>query len=228
MPDERDHADPVFVFDLDGTVLRVNSFPHWVLFLACGRVGGLGWPARIRLSLATGWALLRRKAGLLDHEALKHRLQRAWQAATRRGATAPAFQAELDGLVRPVFRPLLARVRSGGIDAVLATAAAADYAEPFGQRLGFRHVLSTPTGRPTPGPSNVGAYKRDSVAAFMAAQGWAGRPIILFTDHDEDLPLMRVARTTYWFGSARRAQLSRDGHPGIDLRENDDLSGLAG
>ena len=34
-------VDPVLVFDLDGTLLTVNSFPIWVLFLGSGGVRGL-------------------------------------------------------------------------------------------------------------------------------------------------------------------------------------------
>ena len=30
-------ADPVFIFDLDGTLISVNSFPHWVIYMLRGK-----------------------------------------------------------------------------------------------------------------------------------------------------------------------------------------------
>ena len=32
-------------------------------------------------------------------------------------------------------------------------------------------------------------------------RGWQDEPRILFTDHEDDLPLIRVCQTVYWFGS---------------------------
>src|SRR6185312_5320191 len=62
-------ADPVLVFDLDGTVLRMNSFPIWVLFLASRslRLGG----QIIRLVIA-------RKRGRIAHDELLRRMQALW------------------------------------------------------------------------------------------------------------------------------------------------------
>jgi hypothetical protein len=39
------------------------------------------------------------------------------------------------------------------------------------------------------------------VLAHLAALGWQTRPIIFFTDHVEDLPLILRSKTVYWFGT---------------------------
>ena len=193
----------VMVFDLDGTVLRVNSFPLWAVHLLKARFPHLGPARRLGITLRAGWALAARKAGFIGHETLKWRLQRLWRQATAEDGRAAEteFVRRLRSHVRPELEAVLEDVAAGRVDAVLATAAAADYAQALGQALGFRHVLATPTNRPAVTPSNVGEHKRDAVLAFLKAQGWQGRPLILFTDHEDDLPLIRISDTVHWFGS---------------------------
>lgn len=199
---------PVLVFDLDGTVLRVNSFPHWVLFLIFGPIRGIGTARRMRLALRAAWLLLLRKLGRIDHTALLRELQRAWREipTSVTGALVAPLQTMLLRRIRSNLRPLLQMVASERLDAVLATAAAGEYAEGLGRRLGFRHVLATlPAGELT-APINSGTHKRDRVLAFLESAGWRDRPLILLTDHIDDLPLMQRSTLVCWFGPAERAQ----------------------
>jgi len=215
MPDQ----SAVLLFDLDGTVISANSFPRWALFLMRGRFAHMDAFRRLRLTISVAAALGQRKLGLIKHEELKWRLQRLWQAATAGdgGATLTAMVSELDTLVRPALRPVLRLVDAGEVDAILATAAAADYATAFGAKLGFRHVLATPTSRPTPGPSNVGVHKCTAVVAQLDALGWSERPRVLFTDHEDDLPLIRVCQSVVWFGSEQGREAAMAAAPGVQI-----------
>ena len=212
MPD-RDFSKVAIVFDLDGTILSVNSFRLWVAHMIGGRFPGLPAWRRAVLSLATLRALAARKAGLTSHETLKWTLQRHWQKARRNdaGTGERAFVQHLCGFVRPELVGLLAAVADGRLEVVMATAAAADYAQPFGRLLGFSHILATPRLREEGTPSLIGARKRDAVLAYLADLGWQSRPIVFFTDHVDDLPLILRAKTVYWFGSEqeRRVLASR-------------------
>ena len=201
MPDQ-DRAKAAIVFDLDGTILSINSFRLWVSQMIGGSLPGMPLPRRALLSLATLRALAARKAGMTSHETLKWTLQRHWQWATRGdgGAAEREFVQRLCGYVRPELISLLSAVADGRLEAVMATAAAADYAESFGRLLGFSHILATPRLREEGSPSTVGVRKRDAVLAHLAALGWHYRPIIFFTDHAEDLPLILRSHTVYWFG----------------------------
>ena len=155
---------PVLVFDLDETILAVNSFPLWVRFLAAAPMPGLGWRRRTVLSLRVQSLAVRRVLGLIDHDALLWHVQRAWRGATGTdGETlARGFQASLLQQVRPSLKPLLAAVAAGQVDAVLATAATSDYAAGLARRLGFRYALATSSG-----------WGRHNPAQFRRAQ--AGR-----------------------------------------------------
>jgi phosphoserine phosphatase len=194
---------PVLIFDLDETILAVNSFPLWVRFLVAGPVPGLGWRRRAALSLRVQSLALRRKLGLIDHDALLRHLQLAWRGATGPdGETmASGFQVSLLQQVRPNLKPLLTIVAAGQVDAVLATAAASDYAAGLAQRLGFRNALTTSPDNGTITPRNSGPRKRDRAHALLQQLGWHTRPLVLFTDHIDDLPLMRDSDAVCWFGS---------------------------
>lgn len=213
MPDQTLPAGPaVFIFDLDGTILSINSFPLWARFMLVAPFAHLGLAGRLHLRCGTALALLRRKLRLSDHERLKWQLQRLWQGATfgDNGATQIALQHRLLRHVRPDIQDHLDDVATAMVDAVLATAAASDYAEGLGSALGFRHVLSTPSCRAAPGPSNVGTNKRDAVMRFLIDKGWQTRRRILFTDHCDDLPLITICDQTYWYGSKQgRAEAHR-------------------
>jgi phosphoserine phosphatase len=211
----------VVVFDLDGTVLAVNSFPLWVMRMLRGRFPRLPVWRRIVVALQTARALAARKAGMISHETLKWRLQRLWQDAVRgdSGAAERDLVHHLGDFVRPEMAEMLAAVADGRLEAVLATAAAADYAEGLGRSLGFRHILATPRQREEGSPSTVGVRKRDAVLHFLEKHGWGDRPIVFFTDHIEDLPLILRSHTVYWFGKEeeRRVMAARLLPQGITL-----------
>jgi phosphoserine phosphatase len=112
------------------------------------------------------------------------------------------YEAWLLRLVRPNLGSLLSLMVQRQFDSVLATAAAADYAEPLGRRLGFQHVLATRADRLAGEPANARAAKQQSVGDFLRHAGWCDRSLILFTDHLDDLPLILDCDIVCWFGSA--------------------------
>jgi phosphoserine phosphatase len=194
-------SKPVLLFDLDDTTLCCNSFPLWVTFLLTGRISGIGLLSRLRLSAYAMRLLLSRKLHRINHDEFQRCLQVAWVRAGGRHTMTDRFVTTLLGRIRPNIGPLLDLLAEHRLDAVLATAAAADYAVPLAHRLGFRHVLATQPGRLHGESANAGPAKRASVASFLASAGWCHRPLILFTDHQDDLPLIRDCAVVCWFGS---------------------------
>lgn len=194
-------ADPVLIFDLDGTILRRNSFPYWVQALLTGNCQGRA-QARLALSWRVQKLLLRRKLGRLDHDAFLRALQHLWRQVGDPGqGMAAQLQSRLLNLVRSNLQPVLRSVGNLSVDSVLATAAAAEYAEPLGRALGFPYVLATPPTHDGAGPCNRGEHKCRRVLSFLEGHGWSGRPRIFFNDHMDDLPLMLESQTVCWFGS---------------------------
>ncbi len=193
---------PVLILDLDGTVLTENSFPRWTLHLVRARFPHLRALRRWRISATAVAMVAARKLRLIGHQTLKWHLQRLWQTATAGdgGGAERHLVQELVRIARPELTPVLAAVAARRVDAILATAAPEDYADGLGRRLGFAHVLATQRNRTKPKPDNSGPYKRDAVMSLISGCGWLDRPRVLFTDHADDIPLMRVCQSVYWFG----------------------------
>ncbi|MDB5396461.1 MAG: hypothetical protein JWM91_3967 [Rhodospirillales bacterium] len=216
------HADSqaVYILDLDGTILSINSFPHWVLYLARAPFPRIGIAHRLWISGLALTMLLQRKLRLTEHERFKWRLQKLWQVATAGdgGAGAQAFADRMVGYVRPELSPVLAAVAEGRIDALIATAAPADYADRLGLSVGFAHVLATSSARAANEPSNVGERKCQAVLRFLASRGWQHRRRILFTDHEDDLPLIGVCDDVHWFGSNEGRRLIAHALPNVVIR----------
>lgn len=212
-------TDPVLIFDLDGTILRINSFPIWALMLLLGRAPHLPWPERLALSVRVQRLLMRRRLHGVPHGVLMRELQAVWRDAVASDAEqrmAARLSARLLRLVRPVLRPVLDQLGDEQVDAVLATAAAAEYAEPLGAELGFRTVLATPALREDAKPChNIGIRKRDAVLGWLQARGWECRPRIFFNDALSDLPLMRECDAVCWFGSDRALRRARGAAPAV-------------
>jgi phosphoserine phosphatase len=216
-------AAPVLICDLDGTILDGNSFPLWILYLMFGRLPELRPSLRVKLSLRLQLLLVHRRLGRIDHAQLMREVQHAWHTATESvpdGSTA-RVPAMLRRRVRPAFEPLLRLIAAGEIDAVLATAAAGEYAVPLGRQMGFRHVLATPCRLASAGALNHREQKLRRVLGFLTQQQWRERSRVLLTDHVDDLPLIQHCHAVGWFGSAEmlaRARSDANGVRFIDCR----------
>lgn len=194
--------DAILVVDLDGTILRGNSYQTWVKYLLFGAFGHLSPSARFALRLKTARLLAARKLLRWPHVRVKAELRQLWSATTASDADARDLAALLDQLdtdIRPWFRPVLAEMARRGCDTILATAAAGEYATPFARRLGFSEILAT-TSDPRLSQENLGTAKAQGVTDLIRDRGWSGRPLLVFTDHHDDLPLIGLAAGLVWFG----------------------------
>lgn len=215
----RTDEPPVLIVDLDGTVLSINSYPRWARRLARGSFPHLPRSRRMALAARATVVLAARQLRLIRHDQAKGRLQTLWRADTQNdgGDSEACLCRELLTFVRPEFQPILAAVRGGSVDAVLATVAASDYAHGLGRALGFTHIIASQL-LPRPGTAGPGGERKlRSVMEFLAARGWQHRPRILFTDHPDDLPLMSICPTIFWFGTDAHRRACRWLVPGAAI-----------
>ncbi len=219
----------MLIFDLDGTLLSVNSYPAFVRYLIVGHFPENKTFDRIKIGLQTIKLMLQRKLMKKDHVVIKAQLQELWSRAAAKDPDSLAQDwliGDLYNTVRPNLFPIMARVVKQELDAVLATAAAGEYAIALGQKLGFKHILTTPPfGAPEAGRENHGIVKRDRTLALLKDIGWDNRPRIFFTDHEEDMPLIEVCDKIFWFGNAASIKTIQTAHPGKKILNGLDLDG---
>jgi phosphoserine phosphatase len=209
----------VLIVDLDGTVLAENSFPRWAICLTRAHFPHLHILRRWQISCAALAMIVARKSRLITHETLKRRLQSLWQTATvgDGGAAERGFAQELAGIVRPELTPVLEAVAARRVDAVLATAAPGDYAYCLGRLLGFSDIVATRPVGATAEPDNRGDRKREAVLNLISGRGWQDRPRVLFTDHLDDVPLMRICESVYWYGPDMNRSVIEETVPGVRI-----------
>lgn len=183
------------IFDLDGTVLRGNSWRAY-----------FWWMVRRRPGRAAGLlcALARRAVGLLDARGLREEALaplRGLDASAVRAVGAELVAQRLSAQIRPRARQELARCVAEGHEPVLATGAFDFIAEVLAAELGIRRVVCTRLaygenglceGR-IQGAETRGRAKAEAVRAMFEGRSvdWAGS--CAFSDDMEDAPLFALA-----------------------------------
>lgn len=173
------------IVDLDGTLVRVNTFPRWIVHLVSSAV----LSGRLRRAAQLITLVVRRKVGLLSHRDLKHRLVELSSTPDERSRFAQRIAATAS------CPEVIDMVSASTNTRILATAAAPDYVQDLVDSLGikFDHVLTSGVfdGEFV---DNVGAVKARRVREVVEAAGDSS-VLHVFTDHDDDLPLVRLAST---------------------------------
>ncbi len=191
------HQRGAAVFDLDGTILAGDSFQAF-LGLARRRPGAARRAVEAGLLLLAGrWGGGR--AGL-KQATLAAVLRGATRAeATALGEAASAFC--LERLAKPAALARIAAHRAEGRLLVLATASLDLCAAPLAATLGFDAVLASEVGFDAAGrcdgslsAGNLrGSAKAKAVAALLASHGIPPGDMVAYSDHQADLPLLRLA-----------------------------------
>jgi len=186
------NARGVVFVDLDGTLTLGNSFHE---FLRClWSMGRLRTRARVGRAAA---ARLGRHAPPA-RAALKWHALRAFEAESpdRRRAI---VEATIEQVLKTISRPVLSsvkRLQADGYAAVLATAAPDCYARPLATQLGFDECLATAPAQDVKAWFElIGPAKEAACRSWLQERGYGPHTDVrVFTDHDDDLPLLRLAR----------------------------------
>jgi len=189
-------ADLLVLVDLDGTLVRGNSFHMWLRHMLTDGLRTLAPPARYTNRFVIFLYSALRLGRLISHARLKRVCQRVWDRALAR-STDPdhelnSFLATLMRRVDPRISDWVGRAQDGGAVAVLTTAAPGDYALPLARRLGFDGAITTPHANSEAWSENLREEKERNTAAYVRHKGWQDKQTRLFTDHVDDLPLMRA------------------------------------
>lgn len=190
---------PLAVFDLDGTLLPFNSFHYFLVSVL------LSATLRGRWTVAAGLlkAVADRAARCTDHVSFKVRVCQL--ASAMPANDIHRFAVFCSHRLRPAMRMELDRYRKSGHLLCLCTAAPALYSQSLGQLLGFDVCVAFDAGGCS-GVDNSGNAKLNGLERALGH----GLPWIevMFSDHGDDLPLLRIARRPVLVAPSR-TQLQR-------------------
>jgi HAD superfamily hydrolase (TIGR01490 family) len=188
------HGSAAALFDMDKTVLRIDSALNWMRYeYRRGRTTKRG------LARAVYWSLLYR-AALLDMERLATRLTEAiagQDAEEMAAACAHWYSTEIAHQVASDARRAIDRHRANGELVVLATGSSQFAAEAVARGLGIDHVLCSRievvggrfTGRLS--AMGFGAHKVTQAEQFAAEHRVDLQASTFYSDSYNDLPLLQ-------------------------------------
>jgi HAD superfamily hydrolase (TIGR01490 family) len=185
-------------FDMDDTVLRIDTGTSWMRFLY--RRGELG---RLGLARAVWWSALY-KLAVLDLEALATRLTATLEGQSEAEMIAKCeawHREDVAHQVQPAARRAIARHAGAGDLIVLLTGSTQYASDPVAAGLGIEHVLSSRLevdgGRFTGRLEQLcfGRHKVAIAERFAAAHGVDLARSSFYSDSYNDLPMLsRVGR----------------------------------
>jgi len=185
-------------FDMDKTVLRVDTAMSWTQFLyARGEIG------KRQLAKAIYWSSLY-KLALLDMDTVFTRLVEDLRGGAEADMIAKSevwFRAHVEPAIAPAARVAVEHHRQAGHVIVLATGSTQYAARPVAQGLGIPHVLSSEleveAGRFTGRPAAMcfGAHKVTLAERWAAAHDIDLAQSYFYSDSYNDLPMLERVGT---------------------------------
>lgn len=176
------------VVDLDGTLLRTNTFIHYIKFvfeeaLVQGNVFKAGWIGLL--------VFLRKIRIISSHEKLKKDIL----ISSRRYVSSymmEEFATILYEYENKRVVSLMEKYRNKGFFTILSTAAPSVYAEIIGNHYHFDFVCSTAIPTDENWRENVNEQKKKNTFALLEQNSL--EMAVLVTDHYDDLPLLSVVK----------------------------------
>lgn len=202
---------PCVVIDLDGTLLKGNSLHELIKFTLAGKVRNVGLKQRF----AIGVRLVMRRLKLIHHVDMKYPFHREVEKAI--GCEEMAiFVRHIAGMIRPEVLQQVRNLQHEGYMCVLATAAPAFYASELGKRFGFDMCVATGLSAEAGGYVEArGEEKKLRVCNAVSEAG--GKIEVVMTDHEDDLPLLRIPDVKRWLVSPTDALCSALKRDGLDF-----------
>lgn len=166
------------IFDLDGTLMKVNTFTRFV-----------GWLFRSFPSLRFRLIMIVvcRKLRFISHAVAKQQILALCDSKVKN----ESLEAFVDELIKHNLNQAVAqdvaKYCSEGLYVVMATAAPELYAAPLARKLNFSDVIATPFG----GDECKGEQKLFRCRQWLTAH--QSHIHSFYTDHTDDLPLAEYA-----------------------------------
>jgi len=169
--------------------MSVNTFHKWIKFLFVHELKKLHFIslfAILKISFLRliktithtqmKFKILKLSENLMDEESVEH---------------------FIDILSPYIHKTILNNMRDSSANTLLATAAPLFYAKSIQKRYHFDEIIATPYTNKENWKENIKQEKKNNYIELIHRLHWRPLEIILYTDHHDDLPLMRISNLTY-------------------------------
>ncbi len=185
---------PLLIIDLDGTFVSVNTFHKWMIFVAKQALKKLGLKALSKILYTIALRAFKR----INHAQMKY----AILEVSEKLVTDKEIEIFVNTLEPYVHLNILKILEEKNIS-ILATAAPLIYAKAIKEKYGFDYVIATSPTSIKPWKENLKEEKKKNLLALLKEEDIRASQSILYTDHHDDLPLMRYANETYLVGDSK-------------------------
>ncbi len=184
----------LLVVDLDGTLVNVNSFTEFVIYVAQDAVKRGKLDFLLKIIRIVGL----RKLRCISHAAAKMTIMGYCSSFYKGDEVYSFFCSKLINQLRPSVLNLIDEYHKRGDKVVLATAAPAEYAKLLAMQCGLDFCIASEYMNkisPMQTYECVGEEKLQRVKELCLHENM--RVAAVVSDHSDDLPLMRFAPIAY-------------------------------
>jgi len=188
----------ILIIDLDGTFVSVNTFHKWMIFLFKEELKKYHFASVIKILKIISLRLIKS----ISHTEMKFRILQISQKVIEEQQI-NTFVNTLDLFVN---KHIIDTLQKKTDISILATAAPLFYAEKIKEKYHFDHVIATPPTTETPWKENIREEKKKNLMILLKSHSLNNNVSILYTDHHDDLPLMKYANSTYLINASEETK----------------------
>lgn len=187
------------VIDLDGTLFDCNTFHKWMKFsfLEQLKLFDFVYPTKI------GYYAILRLLKKIEHSEMKFLILKESEKITDENYI-HKFIDSISFCINETVRTVLFDKNKTFI---LATAAPKLYSESIALRYGFDHVVSTHDTNKKSWTENIRDEKKKNVFLLLEENKLNTKIHELYTDHHDDLPLMKCSKYTYLVNANEKTKM---------------------
>jgi len=179
----------LLIIDLDGTFVSVNTFHKWMKFLFLEELKQFHLTSVMKILSIIFFRLTKNIA----HREMKFRILKL----SEKNISKQQINTFVDTLDVYVNQTILTKLQDVSTRTLLATAAPLLYAQAIKEKYQFDDVIATEYTHVEEWRENIKEEKKNSYLKLLHDKAIDPKKVILYSDHHDDLPLMKISDFTY-------------------------------
>lgn len=188
----------IMVIDLDGTFVNVNTFHKWMKFVFIEELKKFHLISVLKIL----HIVFSRYLKLINHAEMKFSILKISENVT----SEKQIITFVKSLHTHVNLNILKIMKDDLNITILATAAPILYAQTIKEIYKFDHVIATGSTNEVEWKENIREEKKKNLITLLEKYSFGNKISILYTDHHDDLPLMKFSDLTYLTNASEKTK----------------------